>query len=156
MSVIHWLVVQEICSRFEFARRFESHLAWPPPFYMRMRTTISDEHSIITMLRIIFSTYSFNACTDSACTYSDHVQCHVEPTKRHKTRRAVGEELIVVQMLQERFLPLRKIKGNIFSALRAVTRLLHSLESALPISFALLRLCVLRSILLYAQLPGVK
>ena len=44
-------------------------------------------------------------------------------------------------MLQERFLPLRKIKGNIFSVLRAVTRLLHSLESALPISFALLRLC---------------
>ena len=61
MSVIRWLVVQEVCSRFEFARYFESHLA-RPPFYMRMRTTISDEHSIVTMLlstRIIFSTYSF-------------------------------------------------------------------------------------------------
>ena len=47
---------------FELARHFESHLARPPPFYMRMRTTISDEHSIVTMLlstRIIFSTYSF-------------------------------------------------------------------------------------------------
>ena len=62
MSVIHWLVVQEVCSRFEFARHFESHLARPHPFYMRMRTTISDEHSIVPMLLstlIIFSTYSF-------------------------------------------------------------------------------------------------
>ena len=41
--VIRWLVVQEVCSRFEFARHFESHLARPPPLYMRMRTTISDE-----------------------------------------------------------------------------------------------------------------
>ena len=32
MSVIRWLVVQEVCSSFEFARHFESHLAWPPPF----------------------------------------------------------------------------------------------------------------------------
>ena len=32
MSVIRWLVVQEVCSRFEFARHFESHLARPPPF----------------------------------------------------------------------------------------------------------------------------
>ena len=46
MSVIRWLVVQEVCGRFEFARHFESHLARPPPFYMRMRTTISVEHSI--------------------------------------------------------------------------------------------------------------
>ena len=38
MSVIRWLVVQEDCSPFEFARHFESHLARPPPFYMRMRT----------------------------------------------------------------------------------------------------------------------
>ena len=58
-----------VCSRFEFARHFESHLSRPPPFYMRMRTTISDEHSIVTMLRstrIIFSTYSF----------SQHVRIH--------------------------------------------------------------------------------
>ena len=34
MSIIRWLVVQEVCSRFEFAR----HLARPPPFYMRMQT----------------------------------------------------------------------------------------------------------------------
>ena len=49
--------------RFEFARHFESHLARPPPFYRRMRKTISDEHSIARTLRnarIIFSTYSFN------------------------------------------------------------------------------------------------
>ena len=62
MSVIRWLAEQEVCSRFEFTRHFESHLARPPPFYMRMRTTISDEHSIVTMLlstRIIFSTYRF-------------------------------------------------------------------------------------------------
>ena len=48
-------------SHFEFARHFESHLARPPPFYMLMRTTISDEHSIVTMLLstlIIFSNYS--------------------------------------------------------------------------------------------------
>ena len=38
MSVIRWLVVHEVCSHFEFARHFESHLAWPPPFYMHMRT----------------------------------------------------------------------------------------------------------------------
>ena len=58
-----------VCSRFEFARHFESYLSRPPPFYMRMRTTISDEHSIVTMLRstrIIFSTYSF----------SQHVRIH--------------------------------------------------------------------------------
>ena len=64
MSVIRWLVMQEVCRRFEFARHFESHLARPPPFYMRMRMTTSDEHSIVTMLHsisIIFSTYSFNA-----------------------------------------------------------------------------------------------
>ena len=63
MSVIRWLVVQEVCIRFEFPHHFESHLTWPPPFiYMHMRTTISDEHSIVTMLLstpIIFSTYSF-------------------------------------------------------------------------------------------------
>ena len=54
--VIRWLVnvVQEVCSRFKFARHFESHLARPPPFYMRMRTTISDEHSIVTMLLSIY------------------------------------------------------------------------------------------------------
>ena len=38
MSVIRWLVVQEVCSGFEFARHFESHLTRPPPFYMRMQT----------------------------------------------------------------------------------------------------------------------
>ena len=38
MSVIRWHVVQEVCSRFEFARHFESHSSRPPPFYMRMRT----------------------------------------------------------------------------------------------------------------------
>ena len=38
MSVIRWLVVQEVCSHLEFARHFESHLARPPPFYMRMQT----------------------------------------------------------------------------------------------------------------------
>ena len=58
MSVIRWLVVQEVCSGFEFARHFESHLARPPPFYMRMRTRISDEHSIffgiVTELEIIY------------------------------------------------------------------------------------------------------
>ena len=62
LYVVRWLVVQEVCRRFEFARHFESHLARPPPFYMRMRTTTSDEHSIVIMLRsthIIFSTYSF-------------------------------------------------------------------------------------------------
>ena len=42
-------VVQEVCSRFEFTRHFESHLARPPPFYMRMRTTISDEHQCYTV-----------------------------------------------------------------------------------------------------------
>ena len=42
MSVIPWLVMQEVCRCFEFARHFESHLAQPPPFYMRMRTTTSD------------------------------------------------------------------------------------------------------------------
>ena len=60
MSVIRWLVVQEVCLRFKFASHFESHLAQPHPFYIRMRTTISDEHSIVTMLRstrIILSTY---------------------------------------------------------------------------------------------------
>ena len=54
--------MQEVCSRFEFACHFESHLARPAPFYVRMQTTISDEHSIDTMLhstRIIYSTYSF-------------------------------------------------------------------------------------------------
>ena len=54
--------MQEVCHRFEFARHFESQLARPPLFYMRMRTT-SDEHSIVPTLRstrIIFSTYSFN------------------------------------------------------------------------------------------------
>ena len=30
--------MQEVCSRFEFARHFESHLARPPLFYMRMQT----------------------------------------------------------------------------------------------------------------------
>ena len=49
MSAIRWLVVQEVCRRFEFACHFESHLARPPPFYMRMRTTISDEHSIVVL-----------------------------------------------------------------------------------------------------------
>ena len=63
MSIIHWLVMQEVCRRFEFARHFESHLARPPPLYMCMRMTTSDEHSIVPTLRstrIIFSTYSFN------------------------------------------------------------------------------------------------
>ena len=47
MSVIRWLVVQEVCSRFEFARHFESHLTRPPPFFMCMQTrTTSVEHSI--------------------------------------------------------------------------------------------------------------
>ena len=62
MSVIRWLVMQEVYRRFEFARHFESYLARPPPFYMRMRTTTSDEHFILTMLRstrIIFSIYLF-------------------------------------------------------------------------------------------------
>ena len=47
MSVIRWLVVQEVCSRFEFARP-NAH---------------ANEHPIVIMLlstRIIFSTYSFN------------------------------------------------------------------------------------------------
>ena len=64
MSVIRWLVMQEICRHFEFARHFESHLTRPPLFYMRIRTTTSDEHSIVTILRsthIIFSTYLFKA-----------------------------------------------------------------------------------------------
>ena len=42
MSAIRLLVVQDSCRRFEFARHFESHLA--------RRTTIFDEHSIVTML----------------------------------------------------------------------------------------------------------
>ena len=47
MSVIRWLVVQEVCSRFEFARHFESHFTRPPLFYMLMQTrTTSVEHSI--------------------------------------------------------------------------------------------------------------
>ena len=53
--------MQEVYRRLEFACHFESNLAQPSPFYMHMRTTISDEHSIVTMLRsirIIFSTYS--------------------------------------------------------------------------------------------------
>ena len=62
MSVIRWLVVQEVCSSFEFASHFESHLARPTPLlYAHANTTTSDEHSIVTMLlstRIIFSTYS--------------------------------------------------------------------------------------------------
>ena len=32
MSIIRWLVMQEVCRRFEFARHFESHLAQPPLF----------------------------------------------------------------------------------------------------------------------------
>ena len=44
-------------------------------------------------------------------------------------------------MLQERFLPSREIQGEKIPALSAVTRLLRSLNSALPIRFALLRLC---------------
>ena len=50
MSAIRLLVVQDSCRRFEFARHFESHLARPPSFYMRLRTTIFDEHSVVTML----------------------------------------------------------------------------------------------------------
>ena len=68
--------------------------------------------------------------------YSDHVQCHVEPTKRHKIRRAAGEELIVMHDCTNAtgaLSTVKKNKGTFFSALRAVTRLLHSLESALPI-----------------------
>ena len=52
-----WLVRQEVCRRFEFARHFESYLA------LRMRTMTSDEHSIVPMLRstrFIFSTHSLN------------------------------------------------------------------------------------------------
>ena len=52
-----------LCRRFEFARHFQSYLA-RPPFYMRMQTTTSDEHSIVTMLlstSIIFSTNSLKS-----------------------------------------------------------------------------------------------
>ena len=54
--------MQDVCLHFEFARHFESDLALPSPFYMRMRTMTSDEHSIVTILlstHIIFSSYSF-------------------------------------------------------------------------------------------------
>ena len=83
MSVIRWLVVQEVCSRFEFARHFESHLARPHfPLYAHANTTTSVEHSIVTMLHstlIIFSTYSFkitplsglNSSAFVVYTYSD-------------------------------------------------------------------------------------
>ena len=53
----------------------------------------SDFDSYIVTL---FVPLKLNYSADSACTFSDHVQCHVEPTKRHKTRRAAGEELIVM------------------------------------------------------------
>ena len=71
---IRWLVMQEVCRHFEFARHFESHLARPPPLlYAHANTTTSDEHSIVTMLhstRIIFSTYSFKAGTYPRITQS--------------------------------------------------------------------------------------
>ena len=60
---------------------------------------------------------NLNACADSACTYSDHVQCHVEPTKRYKTRRAASEELIVMHDCTNATAALstvKKNKGNIF------------------------------------------
>ena len=46
-----------VCSCFEFVRHFESHLAWPPPFYMRMRTTISDEHchNVTQYIHVLYS-----------------------------------------------------------------------------------------------------
>ena len=74
MSVIRWLVMQEVGCRFEFARHFESYLARPTPFYMRMRTTISDEpirlngamltsRGSMYSYSLVYSTYSANVCT---------------------------------------------------------------------------------------------
>ena len=62
MSVIRWLVMQEVCLGLNLPAIL--NLIWPgqPPFYAHANTTTSDEHSIVTMLhstRIIFSTYSF-------------------------------------------------------------------------------------------------
>ena len=51
--------------------------------------------------------------------YSDHVQCHVEPTKRHKIRRAAGEELIVMHDCTNAtgaLSTVKKNKGTFFSA----------------------------------------
>ena len=52
MSVIRWLVMQEVGRRFEFGRHFESHLARPPHFYMHIQTTTSDEHSIVPYIYV--------------------------------------------------------------------------------------------------------
>ena len=63
MSVIHWLVMQEVCCRLNLPAILNLILPGHPLLYAHAKTTTSDEHSIVTMLRstrIIFSTYSFN------------------------------------------------------------------------------------------------
>ena len=74
MSVIRWLVVQEVCSRFEFARHFVVlnlpailNLIWPGhlPFIcaceLRFPMNIPLSQLMLLSTRIIFSTYSFKA-----------------------------------------------------------------------------------------------
>ena len=63
MSVIRWLVMQEVSLGLNLPAIL--NLIWPghPLLYAHANTTTSDEHSIVTMLhstRIIFSTYSLN------------------------------------------------------------------------------------------------
>ena len=64
MSVIRWLVMQEVCLGLNLPAIL--NFIWPghhPLLYTHANTTTSDEHSIVTMLhstRIIFSTYSYN------------------------------------------------------------------------------------------------
>ena len=62
MSVIRWLVMQEVCRRFEFARHFESHLAQPPPFICACEQRFPMNIPLLlcyAVPHIIFSTYSF-------------------------------------------------------------------------------------------------
>ena len=74
MSVIRWLVVQEVSSRSEFARHFESHFGPATPLlYAHANTTTSVEHSIVAMLhstRIIFSTYSLSLVHNTSHSYA--------------------------------------------------------------------------------------
>ena len=62
MSVIRWLVMQEVCLGLNLLAIL--NLIWPghPLLYAHANKTTSDEHSIVTMFhstRIIFSTDSF-------------------------------------------------------------------------------------------------
>ena len=57
MSVIRWLVMQEVCLGLNLPRHFESHLA--SLLYAHANITTSDEHSNVTMLHSTRTTYSF-------------------------------------------------------------------------------------------------